>query len=50
MDGIEAALAECRLYNKPNFTDIANTYGVNRTTLLKRYRGITGSREDGYNS
>jgi hypothetical protein len=27
---------------QPNFTQVANKYGCNRLTLLKRWRGVQG--------
>ena len=50
MDLIEAALAALDLQSKPNYTQTVNKYGVDRTTLSRRHRNITGSRVDGYNS
>ena len=50
MDSIEAALAALDLQLKPNYTQTANEYGVDRTTLSRRHRNITGSRADGYDS
>jgi len=50
MDSIEAALAALDLQSKPNYTQTAEEYGVDRTTLSRRHRNITGSRADGYDS
>ena len=50
MDSIEAALAALDLQLKPNYTQTANEYGVDRTTLSRRHRNITGLRADGYDS
>jgi hypothetical protein len=30
------------------FTEIADKYGVDRSTLGRRWRGVTGSKEEGY--
>ena len=49
MDSIEAALAALNLQSKPNYTQTANEYGVDRSTLSRRHRNITGSKADGYN-
>ena len=50
MDSIEAALAALDLQLKPNYTQTANEYGVDRTTLSHRHRNIMGLRADGYDS
>ena len=38
MDSIEAALADLRLLNKPNFTATAKKHGCDRTTLSRQFR------------
>ena len=50
MDPINAALAALSLQSKLNYTQTANEYGVDRSTLLRRYRNITGLKADGYNA
>ena len=47
MDSIEAALADLKLQETPNYTVTAKKYGVDRTTLSRRHRGVTIKR--GYN-
>jgi len=44
MDPIEAALAALKSQNIPNYTATAKKFGVNRTTLSRRHRGITAPR------
>ena len=48
MDKIEAALADLRLQEKPNITAIADKHDVNRSTLSRRFRGVTQSKEIAY--
>jgi len=50
MDSIEAALAVLDLQSKPNYTQTAKEYGVDRSTLSRRHRNITGTKADGYDS
>ncbi|KAF2801925.1 uncharacterized protein BDZ99DRAFT_211304, partial [Mytilinidion resinicola] len=50
MAGIEAALAELRLNPNRKIQDVATEHGVNRSTLSKRHRGKTTSKENSYNS
>lgn len=50
MDSIEAALAALDLQLKPNYTQTAKEYGVDRSTLSRRHRNITGTKADGYDS
>ncbi|KAF2498950.1 hypothetical protein BU16DRAFT_309886 [Lophium mytilinum] len=50
MDQFEAAFAELDLMEKKNFTAVSAKYGIERSTLSKRYQGKTGSKADGYNS
>jgi hypothetical protein len=48
MGSIEEALAALDLLEpgeRPNYTEVAKTYGVHRSTLSKRYRGVQQSRE-----
>ena len=44
IEGALAALERLEVGEKPNYTQIAAQYGVGRTTLLKQYRGVQGSR------
>ena len=49
MASIEAALEalkSLKLGESPNYTLVAKQYGVDRTTLSRRHRGVTGSRTD----
>jgi len=50
MDPIDAALATLSLQSKPNYTQIAKEYGVERSTLSRHHHNIIGSKADGYNS
>jgi hypothetical protein len=43
---MQAALAECDNSNPPVYAHIAEKHKVNRTTLSKRYHGMTVSREE----
>jgi len=44
MDSIDAALAALDLQETPNYTVTAKKFGINRTTLSRRHRGITAAR------
>ena len=46
MDPINAALAALELQDSPNYTWTAKEFNVNRTTLSRRHRRITRTRED----
>lgn len=51
MGSIEAALEalkSLKLGETPNYTKIANEYGVERSTLSRRHRGVCGTREHKY--
>ena len=50
MDRIEQTLADLRLQDKPNTQEAANKYNIDRITFSRRWRGVQGSKEDGYNS
>ena len=53
MGSIEAALEALEsltIGEKVNYTQIAKKYGVNRTRLSKRHRGVQGSRADQYDN
>jgi hypothetical protein len=50
MSSIEAALAAIASQKKPDYTAAAKKYGVDRSTLSRRHRGVTGSRADATNS
>jgi uncharacterized protein YerC len=46
MDPLEATLAalkSLKLGESPNYTWIAKEYGVSRTTLSRRHRGVQGT-------
>jgi hypothetical protein len=45
MGAIEDAINDLNSQAKPNITATAKKYGCNRSTLSKRYRGVTGSKE-----
>ena len=45
IDRIEAALESLKLADSINYTKTAEEFGVDRTTLSKRHRGVQGSRE-----
>ena len=50
MDPIDAAIESIELLGpgeKINYTKIALEFGVNRSTLSRRHRSITGSKSDG---
>ena len=49
MDPIDAALTALSLQLKPNYTQTAKEYRVERSTLSRRHRNITGLKADGYN-
>ena len=40
------ALKNLKLGETPNYTTIAKQYGVDRSTLSRRHRGVTGSLEE----
>jgi hypothetical protein len=42
IDDALAALELLQLGEQPNLTNFADKYGCNRTTLLKRWRGVQG--------
>ena len=44
IEGALAALERLEVREKPNYTQVAAQYSVKRTTLLKRHRGVQGSR------
>ena len=44
MASIDAALAALQLQEAPNYATTAEEYGVHRSTLSRRYRGITYSQ------
>jgi hypothetical protein len=51
MGSIEEALVALDLLEpgeRPNYTEVAKTYGVHRSTLSKRHRGVQQSREAQY--
>lgn len=50
MDRIEAALADLKLQDKPNFTATADKHRCDRSTLSRRFHRVTSSKADGYDS
>ena len=46
MRQIDKAIAACNAQEDPCYQAIANEFGVKRTTLLRRYRGVQTSREN----
>ena len=44
MSPIEEALEELKSQEHPHYTDTAKAFGVDRTTLSRRHRGLTASR------
>ena len=46
MGSIEEAIADLESQERPNFSATAEKYGIHRTTLSRRYRGVTSSRKD----
>lgn len=50
MASIDSALAALALQDTVNYTQTANEFGVNRSTLSRRHRCITGSKEEGRQS
>jgi hypothetical protein len=45
-ESMQKALAELRLYSKPNITEIAKKWEVGRHALSRRHKGETTSRRD----
>ena len=45
MGAIEDAINNLNSQTKPNITTTAKKYSCNQSTLSKRYRGVTGSKE-----
>src|SRR5882757_6353258 len=43
MSAIELALDDLKLQKSPNFKQTAKKYGIQRTTLARRYKGLTAS-------
>ena len=44
IDPIEAALAALKSQKTPNYTATAKKFGIDRTTLSRRHRGITAAK------
>ena len=44
MDPIDAAFAALKSQKSPNYTATAKKFGVDRTTLSRRHRGITAAK------
>ena len=42
---LSAALAELSIQKKPNYSATARKYGIERTTLMRRHKGKTKSRQ-----
>jgi len=49
MGSIEDALAAIASQERPNYSATAKEYGVDRTTLSRRHRGVTATRADARN-
>jgi hypothetical protein len=47
-DRIQLAIADLELQERLNYADTAKKWNVNRSTLSRRYRGVTGLKEDYY--
>ena len=47
---IQHALSDLRLNSDQKIQNVANKYGVARSTLSRRLRTVTQSREEGYDS
>ena len=45
-DRIELAIADLESQDRPNYASTAKKYHFNRSTLSRRYRGVTGTRQD----
>jgi hypothetical protein len=45
-----AALRSAEAGEKPNISLVARTYSVSQSALSKRFRGVTGSKEEHYNN
>ena len=43
---IEAAIAALRASEAPNISAVAREYGIDRSTLSRRFNGVAASRED----
>jgi hypothetical protein len=46
MAPIDDALNDLKTQKQPNYTQTAKKYGILRSTLSRRHRGVTGSRDD----
>ena len=46
MEAALASLSSLELREKPHYTQVAKTFGVNRSTLSKRHRGVQGTRAE----
>src|SRR5271156_317249 len=47
-DRIELAIADLKSQESLNYAGTAKKWNVDRFTLSRRYRGVTGSRDDQY--
>ena len=45
-DRIELAIANLESQDRPNYASTTKKYHLNRSTLSRRYRGVTGTRQD----
>ncbi len=45
-DWIELAITDLESQDCPNYASTTKKYHVNRSTLSRRYRGVTGTRQD----
>ena len=48
LDDALADLGPLKPGDKPNYAKTAKKFGVDRTTLSRRHRGVTSDRKDGY--
>jgi hypothetical protein len=47
-DRIQLAIADLESQERLNYADTAKKWNVNRSTLSRRHRGVTGPKEDHY--
>src|SRR6266581_2527684 len=50
MTPINAALEDLKSQKCPNYTQAAKKFGCDRSTLSRRYRGVTGLQQDRVNA
>ena len=46
MSSIEAAIADLKSQEHPNFSTTVKKHGCNRSTLSRRFRGVTSLKEE----